>query len=587
MTKRLIALLARPWTPLTAAVVGTVLTLPALGGGLLYDDYFHRSILLGVGTLGRDAHPVFELFSFIPRGPRHEAMMAKEMLTWWVHPDLSIALLRPLSALTYMLDYALWPDVFAAQHLHSLLWYGLAVFAVATLYRQIHGATAIAGLAAILFAVDGSHAMCVGWLANRHALITLTVGIFAVQAHVRWQRGGGTAWAVVAAATFAAGLFCSEAGLAAAAYVAAWQLTMDDGTWKNRIAALLPYGILVIGWRVIYEHLGYGSTGSSLYVDPGHHPVDFLLALAERWPTLQLAQWFQVSSDAFAFLPRTGQIGLAVVGAAACLVLIRVFRPLLAESREARFWATGMSLALVPLCAAFPMDRLLLFSGVGAFALLALLVEHLGLLPGSTTSRSTGRTFARVMIVLHGPLAAVLLVARVAVLPLLGAPMDSVAANVPADSNAPRQTFVFVNGSEMFSVYLGVIREMETPALAPRRVALLASIFNDNAIYREDADTLVITAQGGFLRAAADQLMRSLDTPFKIGEQIERPDFTATVRADTADGRPEQMAFRFRAPLESPEYRWLACGGKGVREFRLPPVGSQIDLPVVNILSVF
>lgn len=66
ITKRLLALLARPWAPLTTALIGVALTLPALGAGLILDDYFHRAILLGVGPFGHDARPPLDLFSFIP-----------------------------------------------------------------------------------------------------------------------------------------------------------------------------------------------------------------------------------------------------------------------------------------------------------------------------------------------------------------------------------------------------------------------------------------------------------------------------------------------------------------------------------------
>lgn len=588
MANRLLALLARPRAPLTAALVGIALTLPALGVGILGDDYIHRSILLGVGGAGAGAQPLFDLFAFVPMGPRREAAVTLGTLTWWTHPEISVALFRPLAVLTHMLDYEIWPDLFLLQHLHSLLWYGLAVFAVAAFYRRIHGATAVAGLAAILFAVEDAHALCAGWLANRHALVALVFGVFALHAHHRWRRGS-PAWSAGAVAAFAVSLLCSEAALGAAAYIVAWQLTMEDVPWTRCLAPLVPYGLLVVAWRIVYETLGYGTHGSALYVDPGRHPVDFLVALAERWPMLQLAQWFQFPVDVFLIVPRVGQIGLVVFSAAVCLLLIRVFKPLLAERREARFWATGMSLALVPLCAAFPMDRLLLFSGVGAFGLMALLAEHSGLLPGrdATGARSRGRSLARVLLVLHGPVAALLLVGRVATMPLFAELFEAGAVTAPADENAPRQTFVFVNGSEFPVVYLVIIRQLESPDTAPQRVALLGSTATHNLVYREDADTLVITARGGFLRDTVDQLMRSLDVPFRVGERIKRRDFTAEVRTVTPDGRPEAVAFHFRAPLESPEFRWLAWGEAGAEAFPLPAVGTQVELPPVGLLPMF
>lgn len=584
--RRLCTLMARPRAPLAVALVGMALVLPATGAGLLGDDYIHRSVLLGAGEVGAEARPVVDLFAFVPEGPRRAATLSLGTLTWWAHPEIRVALFRPLAAITHMLDYRLWPDAIPVQHLHSILWYGLAVLAVASFYRRVHGPTPVAALAAVCFAVEDAHAMPAGWLANRHSLMALAVGVGVLHAHRRWRLGGGLPWAAGAVAAFGLALSCGEAALGAAAYVLAWQVTMDAAPWRRRAAALVPYGVLVVAWRIAYEHLGFGTHGSGLYIDPGRHPVDFLVALVERWPILQVAQWFQVPVDAFIVLPRAGQIGLAVVSAALCLALVRAFAPLLVERREARFWATGMSLSLIPLCAAFPMARLLLFSGVGAFALLALLVERAGLLPGGARGdRPRHRALAGALVILHGPLAAVLLLASAAGLSQFGAVFDAGARTVPADANAPEQTFVFVTGQEVPVVYVAIIGQLEHPATAPRRVALLGSMFRPNSVYRGDSHTLVLTAAGGFLHEDADRLMRSLDVPFRVGERIERADFTAEVRAVTPDGRPSQVAFRFREPLESPSLRWFAWVASGAVEFPLPQVGARVELPPVGILS--
>jgi hypothetical protein len=587
MTRPLLRWLAQPWSPLTAALVGVALTLPALGVGLIIDDYFHRAVLLGTGPVGVGARPLLDLFSFIPAGPRHQASLQTGLLTWWAHPHLVLALFRPLTALTHMLDYALWPDAFLLQHLHSLLWYGLAIFAVATCYRQIHGATAVAGLAALFFAVDDAHAMSVGWLANRHALVALTIGVFTLQAHLRWRRGGGSVWALVASLGFLSALLCGEAGIATAAYLVAWQLTMDERPAVQRLAALLPYLALIVVWRVLYEFLGYATTGSGLYIDPAHRPFDFSLALAERWPILQLAQWLRVPSDLYVFLPRAGQIALGGLGAVVCVLLLGLLMPLLRAQRTARFWATGMSLALVPFCAGFPMDRLLLFSGVGACALLALFIEHVGLLRNDRFAAplpSRAARFAAILLILHGPLAALLLLLRVVTLPLFNAPIEAVVASAPPTALAPQQTLVFVSGTELVG-YLPIVQSLQSPATAYRRVALLTSMFSDNLIERESLDTLVLTASGGMVRTTVEQLLRSPDAPFKVGDRIDRPDFTAIVRSITADGRPERVAFQFNAALESPEYRWMAWTEEGAKQFEPPAIGSRLHLPAVGALA--
>jgi hypothetical protein len=585
---QLVALLHRPAAPLMAAFVGVLLTLPSIGGGLFADDYLQRSVLLGVGDVGSDASPAFDMFSFVPQGPRRDAAMAMGVLGWWADPNISVALFRPLAAFSHVLDTWLWPGAIFAHHLQNLLWYALAIAAVGALYRQVEGATAVAGLAALLFAVDDAHAMCAGWLANRHALIALVFGVVALLAHVRWRRDEDSVWFVAAAGAFTLSLLCGEAALGAAAYLFAWELTMANGSWSRRVGALLPYGLLISAWRLLYERFGYGTTGTALYVDPGHNPLGFLSVLVERWPVLQLAHWANVPVDLYVLFPRAVQIGLFVSGLAACAGLVWLLGPLLAERRSARFWAAGMCLSLVPLCAAFPMDRLLLFAGVGGFALLAALVERVGLLRFRDASGVLGgrRTVAAILLVLHGPAAAILLVGRVAVLPWLGGFADLAARTAPADTETPKQTYVFVGGHEFPVVYLPIIRQLEAPQTSPQRVAMLASMFEYKDIYREDDETLVIEPSGGFLRDSADRLLRSMEHPFRVGERIARPDFIAEVRAVTADGRPARVAFRFREPLESRRYRWLLLGGAGTLEFALPAVGERVEIAPVSFWSL-
>jgi hypothetical protein len=103
-------------------------------------------------------------------------------------------------------------------------------------------------------------------------------------------------------------------------------------------------------------------------------------------------------------------------------------------------------------------------------------------------------------------------------------------------------------------------------------------------VYREDEDTLVLTAEKGFLAEHVDLLLRSLERPFEVGETKERPDFRAEVRTVTNDGRPETVAFHFRAPLEDSSYRWLRWSPSGAQPFSLPSVGETVELPSVALV---
>jgi hypothetical protein len=155
----------------------------------------------------------------------------------------------------------------------------------------------------MLFAVEDAHAMNAAWLANRHALVSLALGAGAFLAHLQWRRTGRVRALAAALALLASGLLAGEAALGIGAYIVAWQLTLERGSLVRRLLPILPYAMLVVVWRLLYDHFGYGIAGSGLYLDPGQDPVAFAGALLERWPLLQLGQWLQMPIDIVLFVP--------------------------------------------------------------------------------------------------------------------------------------------------------------------------------------------------------------------------------------------------------------------------------------------
>jgi len=575
-----------PWL---AGAVGVVLCMPAIGAGLVGDDYLWWLILEREGPLGQGLPPLLHVYNFIPGGLETEVLKGAGMLTWWSDPELSIALCRPLTVLTYLLDHAIAPRGFALQHLHSLAWYGLCVVLVGVMYRRVHPeAGAVAGLAMLLFAVEDAHAMPAGWLANRHALLSLVVAVGAFLAHVEWRKTARVRWLVAAVGMLVAGLLCGEATLGIVAYVVAWQLTLDRGRWSARLLAVAPYAVTILGWRLVYDHLGYGITGSGLYLDPVRDPWEFGLALLWRWPVLQLGQWLQAPVDVIISLPPASHVVILTGALAACLGLGWFFLPLLRRSPQARFWALGMAFALVPLCAAFPMDRHTIFAGVGAFGLLAVQADALGWLspPRAAPGSRVRRWLTCALLVLHLPVAAVLLLGRTASLPLFGAFFAAGADTAPESPGVEEQTFLFVSGHEFPVAYIPIIRSVEG-CPAPRRIALLASFTSRNRIAREDEDTLVIEPEWGFLAEPSDRLERRLKSAFREGERVWMPDFVAEVREVTPDGRPRVVAFHFRKPLEDPGHGWMSWGLMGAEPFTVPAVGETVVSPALPLTAIF
>ncbi len=381
MKSRLLSLLSHPRLPWIVAILGVLLASPALFAGIGADDYVHRAKLLGLAGLGQEGSPVWNLFRFVSPDSSSPLFDAG-ILPWWSDPSLRLAFLRPLSSATHVLDYRFWPDNFLLQHAHSLLWYGLAVFLAARLYRQVSGSLVVAGLAAWMFAAEDAHALPIVWLSNRNALLPLVFGLLTLMAHIRWRREKAGALPWTALLLFPLALASGEAALGALAYIGAWEICLGPGRGLRRLSPLWPYLLWVGLWRFAYQAWGFGAQGSDMYLDPGSEPLAFALGAMERLPLLLFSQFSQVPADPWALLPLAGQRLFSFVGALGCLLVGWVLWPSL-QRREARFWALGMGFSLVPLCAAFPMDRLLTFAGIGAFGWLAIALEQAGFLSQS------------------------------------------------------------------------------------------------------------------------------------------------------------------------------------------------------------
>ena len=358
--------------PLIVAVLSVLLASPSMRAGLIIDDYYHRAILSQESPYRDLLGPPAAMFRFFTGDPvRTRRIMDIGAFPWWTDPTLKGEFLQAITVLTHRLDYALWPDSPALMHAQSLFWLGTAVAAVAVFYRRMLGVTWVAAVAALLYAVDDARGATVSFIANRNVLIAATFGVSALVCHDRWRRGGSRPAAVLAVILLALALFSKEEGIGTCAYLAAYALFADpSGRWRGCLA-MIPYVGVVVGWRALREAWGYGVHNLGLYVDPLTDPGVFAAAVAERVPLLFFGQWGPIPAESVVALrPPWSNVfwwaAMLLTG-----LLFFAVGPLLKRDRLARFWAAGMCLATIPVCATLPMDRLLTFVGIGASGLLA------------------------------------------------------------------------------------------------------------------------------------------------------------------------------------------------------------------------
>ena len=279
------SLASRRWVVI-AALAGVLLASPALHFGFLLDDYHQRAALRRPAGNGRRVCHRTRPRRSIPvhgwlAGAGASSHGNTGAVPWWTDDRLRLSFYRPLAALTHRVDYALWPDSPVSMHVHSFAWFGILIFVAGAFYRRFLGATAVAGLATLLFAVDDAHATAIAWLSQRNILPATVFGLLAVLAHDRWRRRNSLPAAVIAPALLAVALLFGEAGIATLAYLFSYAVFLDDrGGWRARGASLIPGLVVIAVWRAAVSSAGFGTEHSDFYIDPAGEPFRFALAVS-------------------------------------------------------------------------------------------------------------------------------------------------------------------------------------------------------------------------------------------------------------------------------------------------------------------
>ena len=592
-------------------VLAVLITLPALRHGLLIDDLTHRAHLLDPARKGeplrnsgimpenasRLSAAMANLFVFLP-AEKMQWAIHNGHLPWWTYEGCKAAFWRPLTSLSLWLDYQLYPDWPAMMRIHSLLWFAAAILLLTILYRRLMGPTWIAGLAALLYVLDENTYITVALIAHRNSLMALVFGLLGLLAYHRWRSDGWLAGAILAPLCLAMSLLSAEAGLGAAAYLAAYALILDRSKWCRRLPALLPSVMVVVLWRLLYTGLGYGVCAGRLYMDPGADPLAFAGAVAERAPILLLGQWCVPPAFVYNYFSDSARQVYWLAAVAFFVFVLAMLVPLLRRNRVARFWLVGSLLAVIPICATIPWGRNLVFVGIGAMGLTAQFVAALFRPESCAPARCLYRWPA-------WALCALVLLAQIPFAGLVRAVWPAVYSNsvnssaefVRVDSPPVRadQDLVVVRAPvPMFFLALPIYCDAEGRPI-PRSVAVLAGIVPIE-VTRTDARTLRVRAVTGNLLWSEQRediplhwayflhdfnsTLRDEQHPMQPGRRMKLKHMSVEVTHVDADGMPVEAVFRFPANLDDPSLRWVQISKDHLNvPFAVPAVGQTVLLP--------
>ncbi len=573
---RLLRGASHPGVLVAIALCAPLLNLPSLALGLRGDDHIQRALVLGHLRGSETPGEWYEIFGV--RNPDGAASVRAQIeagwTPWWTHPELSMALLRPVSAATHYLDYALWPDAVGAMHAHSLLWYGLLVLAVGLFYRRLMS-PGWAALATLLYGIDEAHSETAAWLAARNTSLGALGAVCALLAYERWIRRGRRQLPVLAACALALALLSTEGAIAIWAFFVAHALFLDRAPWRERLRALSPLALVTALWLAMYRVLGFGAYGSGVYVDPVDQPLRFLGLLPRRWGELFVEQFGLPRMLTF-YVPEKLHPVLFAAAITLAALVAWAFVAAVRERRTLAFWGAATALALVPYCTFSPEPRLLLLPSVGAFALLVELIEvavtnarvRLGM------RRPLLVAILGVSLVVHGPVAMALAPRKATELGLseLAA---AYGANTLLRQPVTGKTVFVLNTTNFLMTFLSLVRVvLDHPPFAS--VHVFGASTRAIRVSRPRADRIVLEPEGGYLLEPTSLWIRSEGTAFLRGESMLAGPVRVTVTRVTADGRPAQVSLELADP-ESERYLWLTHA-YAFEPFQLPAVGSELWL---------
>jgi hypothetical protein len=568
-------------------LLGGLLTLPSINRRLLFDDHLQAVLRMPKPPIEGLVHTSLDLFTFGKPGPVNDTFIERGiMVPWWTYPGYRVSFFRPLSAFTHAVDGWLWPQSPVMAHVHSIAWYLLLLVLVLRLYSQFVQPAWLAGLAFALFAFDDVHADTISWIANRHAVIATAAALFAFELHASAQARGGQQSAL-GPVCLAAALLAGETATAACAYLFAYALFVDPAPRRSRALSVLPYVILVLAWRVVYQRLGYGAFASDDYIDPAREPVAFLVRFPQAFVMLLQGELGGIASDFWGVSSPRDAVALAAGALATCCVFFALAYPLLRRDKMARFWCASFAGAIIPSTASTPSDRTLLFASIAGAGLLAQLMG--AFIERQFRWREGGRWRALATV----PMA--LLVARKLFIAPLLFPIrdrtmymleeinDRAADAVPEIADLAERSLIVVNppSIEMAS-FIPLIRATRAQAI-PRTVRLFATAGSAMTLTRQSERELRVRPADGFLAPGADRVFRSERYPMKPGEKVELSDMTITITALRSDGNPSEAAFVFREALESSKHLWLAWDQHGCHSFSPPRIGETVTLKAIDL----
>lgn len=262
--------------------------------------------------------------------------------------------------------------------------------------------------------------------------------------------------------------------------------------------------------------------------------------------------------------------------AALCGLVAVLYRRLLGAT-------SGMILSLLPLCATWPNDRLLLLVGFGAFGIVAMFLAAVGEV--TRPLRWAAMPLAGFLALVHLVAAPLLMPIRIVELPpIFKRLVTRAAATLWHDGRSADTIDVIVNAPDAVTLlHASATRILESGEAVQRRLLLLSvAVVGRIAVERVDGRTIAIDFSDGFPRDLSSRLFRDQGEAFAAGDDVRAEGVVVRIAACAPEKGPTRIVYRFDLPLEDPRLNWLVWQDTGFVSYRPPPVGAREERAAID-----
>lgn len=546
------------------------------GEGVL-DEYWIAATLSGFPPFG--AMSKTRLFQFADGSPEHLGI-ARGTVPWFAHPQLKIALFRPLAELTHQLDHAMFGVASAGAYIHSLLW-SIALLALAGRFYERLLPSRVAGTSLLVLALSGCHIEPTGWIPARNASIAAALGLSAMLAHLAWRRARARSWRLIAIALFGLALLGGEAALGVLAFLGAYEAVVPEDSWPSRVRAFAPFAAVTAVWLAAYLAMGFGTHASGVYLNVLNEPREFFTEAPGRFFALCAGGLAAFPTPVWFFRPELRglmvALGVLALGVTAFGVQLTWHSASRTDRRSITWLVLSSGFALLP-------------QVEGALGSRSLLVPSLGIAPvvAFCLVRATDGSLQDVPWLQKSALWDIAFVHLVAA-PLNWWGLDAIywassaketaafASNDLSDTSG-KHVVVLACADPKFSFYMPMKLELER-GVTPASWNVLSAAYANHRLRRTGPSSFELEERDdGQPDATFELFFRSPSLPLRAGERVSFGVATAEVLAMRAHARA-RVAFTFDRPLDDSSLYVVAWQDGALRHVRLPDVGGSLELP--------